>query len=636
MLQDIRDKAQGWIAWVIVILISVPFALWGIQEYLGIGAEPVVATVNGNEITERSLDQQFQNFRQNLRQQLGAAYRPELFDDERMRKEVLNQLVREDVILQSSRKMGLRSGDVLVRETILGIEAFKKNGKFDQETYERAVRLQGVTSAGFEERLRRILLSDQLSQAVSTSAFVTEHELKEALRLGNQTRKVDYFILASADFTADEAISDEDIQAYFEQHQNNYRSPEQVKLEYILLNADVVGRTVEVDDATLQGFYDGHQELYGLPEQRQASHILIMLDQDADQTSVNDAREKLAALRLRAEQGEDFAELAKANSQDPGSAANGGDLGYFGKGIMDPAFEQAVFSLQEDGLSEPVRSSFGFHLIKLTGIKQGSVKPFEQVRAEVEQAYRKGEGEQLYIELAEQLADLSYEDPTSLEPAADALGLEIIKSDWIGRNGGVGVLKSPKVMAAAFAEDVLVEHNNSELIELDQEQSIVLRVVDHKESSTLALEEVKEAILASIKRERSTELAKAEAEARLARLEAGETIDQVAGKYEIKSQEALKRNDKSVPFPLLSQVFRSQRPAAGQSVSGITRLAGDDYAVFSLHMVQDGSFDDLDETAKEQEQKRLRSEFGRKQFDQLVADLEARADISYIKVSEDE
>ncbi len=629
MLQNIRDKAQGWIAWAIVILISIPFALWGIQEYLGVGSEPVVASVNGKEITEQNLDRRYQQFRQDLRNQLGAAYRPELFDDKRLRKELLNRMVREELIQQASRDMGLRAGDPLVSQTILGIDAFKRNGRFDQQVFERSVRMQGFTAAGFEERVRQALLSEQLSQAVQGSVFVTEQELKESVRLFHQTRAVDYFIIPAADFMSDEAISDDEVQAYYEQHQTDFRTPEQVKLEYILLNVESVGQAAQIDDDALMEFYDNNLEKFGVPEERQASHILIRLEEDADQASLTEAQGKIDDLKQRISQGEDFAELARANSEDPGTAENGGDLGYFGKGLMDPAFEEAVFSLQEGDLSEPVRTAFGLHLIKLTGIKAGSVKSFDEARAEVETAFRKAEGERLYFEQAERLVDLSYEDPTTLAPAASELQLEVIASDWIGRNTAQGVLGSPKVLAAAFSEDVLVGRHNSELIELDPLQSLVLRVVDHKEASFKSLDEVKEVVTAQLKQQRAAEKAREEAEKRLARMQEGAAIAHVAGEYDVTGEDAVKRSAATMALPLLRKIFSSPRPESGKPVSGIAELTQGNVSVFSLYEVKDGLLDEMNETLRDQMKENLRSGLSRYQYESLVEDLLGRADINY-------
>jgi peptidyl-prolyl cis-trans isomerase D len=636
MLQNIRDKAQGWIAWAIVILISIPFALWGIQSYLGGGAEQVVAKVNGDEISERALDQRFHRFREQLRARLGEAYRPEMFDDKRMRHEVLKQMVSEDVVLQTSHDMGLRVGEQLIGQAIMQIDAFQKDGRFDQARFDQYARMQGMSSAGFEQRIRQSILTEQLSQAVQTSAFVTDREMQEALRLQNQTRDLAYFIVNPDDFPSTETISEADIKAYYDQHQEEFRVPEKVKLEYVLLNAELAGKTVKVDDAALRGFYENHQENYGQPEERKASHILIRVDADADQAAVEAAKKKITALRERIEQGEDFAEVAKEYSEDPGSAEAGGDLGYFGKGIMDPAFEKTAFSLKEGEVSQPVRSSFGFHLIKVTGIKPSSVKSFEEARSDVERDYRKAEGEKLYFEMAEKLADLSYEDPGSLTPAASALNLKIETSDWISRDQATGILASPKVLAAAFSDDVLQERNNSELIELDKDQSIVLRVVDFKQSSIQPLSQVSEAITEILKKQHATEQARAEAEKRLASLKEGKDIVEVADQYNVKHFVSLARKNMTVPPSLLTEVFQLPHPSEGKPISGMIQLAGGGFAVYNLNKVKEADPASIKAAVKERVKSNLRQRLGQMQYDNLVTDLESRADITYYKAEDRE
>ncbi|MCU7905451.1 MAG: SurA N-terminal domain-containing protein [Candidatus Thiodiazotropha sp. (ex Epidulcina cf. delphinae)] len=594
MLQEIRDKAQGWIAWAIVILISVPFALWGIQSYLGVGSEPVAAMVNGTEITERTLDNRFQRFRRQLREQLGSAYRPEMFDDAGMRKEVLNRLMREEVLQQTSEKIGLRAGKSMIQATILGMSMFQKDGRFDQQTYEGALRLQGLSATGFEDRVRRALVSEQLAQAVTVGAFVTDHEFTESQRLLKQTREFSYFVIPTADFVLDGGVSDDDVRGYYETNESAFISPEKVKLEYILLDAGTAGSTVNTDQALLRGYYENNEDEFGLPEQRRASHILILLAQDADQAAVDEAESKIEALAESVRQGESFADIAKARSQDPGSATKGGDLGFFGKGIMDPAFETAVFALQEGEVSEPVRSSFGLHLIKLTGIKAGDVKPFEEALGEVEAAYRKAEGERLYFEMAEQLADLSYEDPASLESAANALGLSVQQSDWLTRDQMQGVFAKPKVMASVFSEDVLQQRNNSELLELDGAGSLVLRVLDHQQASTLPLDEVKDRITETLRNQRAEEQTRAEAEKRLAEIRSGNSLTQAAGGYAVTGPLTVARNDTQLPMGLSSTLFRAEKPLADAVTPGSARLAEGDYAVYVLTGVIEGSVDQAD------------------------------------------
>lgn len=628
MLQEIRDKAQGWIAWAIVILISIPFALWGIQSYLGIGSEPVAANVNGVEITERGLESRFQRFRQQLRDQLGAAYRPELFDDVRMRKEVLNRMVGEEVLQQASHEMGLRAGNSMIQATILGMSMFHKDGRFDQQTYERALQLQGLSPAAFEDRVRRALVSEQLAQAIDNGVFVTNREVTESNRLQKQTRELSYFTIPAADFMVEDAVTESDIETYYKNNETVFIAPEKVKLEYILLDAAAIGETVTVSDELLRGFYDDNQDLYGLPEQRKASHILIQVAADAEQVKVDEALAKIDELAKKIDQQESFAELAKVHSQDPGSAAEGGDLGFFGKGIMDQAFEDAVFRLEEGAVSEPVRSSFGFHLIKLTGIKSGSVKPFEMAKAEVEKAYRLAEGEKLYFEMAEELANVSYDDPTSLEPAASELNLSIEQSDWMTRNQTEGVIAKPKVLGAAFSDDVLRERNNSELIELDSTSSVVVRILDHQEASVRPLDEVHDQISERLAKQKAEEQAGAEAEKRLAEINGDNPLLQAAGSYAVTGPVIVDRNSRELPPALSSELFRTVKPQPGEVMPGSVKLATGDFAVFVLSKVTEG--ESAEAEASKQQADQIRRLYGRNYYERVMDDLEARADIEIL------
>lgn len=627
MLQNIRDKAQGWIAYGIVILISVPFALWGIQQYLGHGSEPVAAKVNGTEITERALDTQFEQFRQQLRAQLGAAYRPELFNDARMRREVLDRMVNDELIRQVSRDMGLRVGDAMVQATLLGMQNFQKDGRFDEKTFERAVRLQGLTPKGFMERVRQAMVAQQLSQAVDAGTFVTQQEEADYQRLMNQKRELSYFVVPAADYMAEGGVADEQIKNYYEAHQQEFVTPERIKVNYIHLDAKSAGSTVEVNDDLLRGYYENNQDKFGTPEQRRASHILIQVPKDADEAKVEAARKKIDEIAARLAKGEDFATLAKEYSQDPGSAENGGDLGYFGKGLMDPAFEASAFSLQKDEVSKPVRSSFGFHLIKLTDIKPSGVKPFEEVKSEVEKAYRKSEGERIYFDLANKLADKSYEDPSSLEPAARALGLKIQHSDWITREHAEGVLGNPKVLASAFSGDVLQNHNNSELIELSGESSLVLHVTEHEEASTQPLDEVRDRIVENLLQQNAENQAMAEAEKRLQEIKGGSALQQAAGAFEVKGPLTVSRNDRSIPVELSSTLFRSEKPVDEKPVPGMVKLAKGDYAVYELLSVKEG---EPDKKGAELMAQNLRQGLERGLYDEFIADLRTRADIEIL------
>jgi len=625
MLQAIRDKAQGWIAWVIVGLISVPFALWGVQEYLGVGAEPPVATVGDLEISERQVDNRFQDYRQNLRERLGAAYQPGLFDEEEMKREVLNEMINENVILQASLDMGLRAGDILVKEMILVQEAFQKDGRFDQETYERNLRMQGQSSSSFEERVRRFLLSKQLSIAVTNSELVTEYEMKEAIRLALQKRDVAYFVIPAAKYISEERITDDEIRSYYEANLEQFRAQEQVKLEYLRLDSSTISPLLETpSEDQLLAYYEAHKEEKKQSEQRSASHILIAVEDSADDDA---ARQKITEISEKIKAGSSFEALAKEYSQDPGSAEEGGDLGYIDHGIMDKAFEDAVFSLQQDEVSEPVRSEFGYHLIKMTGIKGSDIKTFSEVRGEIETEFRSSEVDRLFFDYVERLSDHAFESPDSLEPAAEALGIKIETTEWLNRESRSGLFSSTKVRGAAFSEDVLEQGNNSELIEITPDDVIVVRVLEHKVSSIQPLADVKLRIEDSLRIQLAEEGALKAAEADLARLRAGEMIDQVAVDLDVERPGLVNRNNPMVPRPLISKLFKQSRSEA--SSYGIAKLDNGDQVVFELLSVSDGSAVDIEDEQLAREKANLQQMRGRDYYDRLVQDLRSRADVTF-------
>ena len=631
MLQTIRDRAQGWIAWAIVILISIPFALWGIQEYLGGGSQPVIASVNDREITERELDRRYQEFRANLREQLGSAYRPELFDDARMRKQVLEDMISRELIIQESARLGLYAGDQMVRTLIMSVPRFQKDGGFDQASYERDLRFQGLSSKDFEDRMRLRLITSQLSRAIEASAFVTERELNDAVRLRDQQRLFSFLVLPLSEFLEDREFPEADMEAYYRAHQDRFRVPEQIKVEYLTLDARGIGAKLEPDEETLRGVFEADQSQFARGEQRRTSHILVAVTPDADQASTKAAEQKIKDALTRIQGGEEFAVLAREVSDDPGSSEAGGDLGFIERGMMDPAFEQAAFSAETDKVIGPVRSRFGFHLIKITGIKAAEVPSFEEQRDMVLEAYRRSEGERLFYDHAERLADLSYENPDSLEPAANALDLEIARSDWMSRSGGSGVLAHPKVVAIAFSEAVLTRGNNSEAVELGPQQVLVLRIMDHKKEYVRPLEEVRAEITELLRREEAADKAAEKGEALLARLRAAGTLEDIAAEtgHELQRPEPVRRDDTMLPADLVSAVFRSPKPTQNQPTYGSAVLQNEDVALFALSEVTEGSASEVDATARVNEKSALQRSRGRYYFDHMVQHLREQATVEF-------
>jgi peptidyl-prolyl cis-trans isomerase D len=629
MLQSIRDRAQGWIAWFIVILISVPFALWGIQEYLGVGSEPVIAKVNDTEITERQFESRYRDYRAQLRQRLGDAYRPDLFDENMLRQETLEAMVRDELVVQKADDLGMKAGDALVRAEIARIPVFQVDGRFSMTAYERTLRSQGLSPQGFEQRMYRGLVSDQLQNAVSGTAWVTDAELAESVRLRRQQRSFAYLTIAASAHMPEEPPSDAEIQEYYETHTQDFIAPEQVKVDYIELDRAAISETLEADEAELLAYYEQHKGSYITPERRRASHILFLAEEGANPAQLEEARNQAQAVRERALAGEDFGELAKELSQDPGSAEQGGDLGFFGRDVMDPAFEEASFTLEEGAISEPVRSAFGFHIIKVTGIQPEGGKSFEEARREVEEAHLRAEAERVYYEYAEQLADLAYEDPTTLLPAADALGIEIEHSDWIPRQGGMGLFRNPKLTAAAFSDDVLYQGNNSELVEITPEHSVVLRVVEHKEAATKPLEEVRDQIIASLKQQQASAKAKQSGEAQLAKLNAsGAKLEEIAEELELElvTKELVERNSAG-GREVANAVFRMAAPEAGQTLYQGLATANGDYLLIGLSQVKDGDISQLSDNEKEQLRRALAGSMGRAEYEHILVNLRSDAKV---------
>ncbi len=628
MLQTIRERAQGWIAWVIVIFISIPFALWGIQSYLGVGAEPVIATVNGAEITARELDDHYRDFRARLRDRLGAAYRPELFDDQKMRGQVLDRMIRDTLLMQTAETLGLRASDQELRSAILSDPAFRKDGRFDQATYRHMLELQGQVPHRFEDILRRQIVSTQLARAIVATELLLDGELAEAVRLDRQQRHLSSIRVPKSVFMDDTPVSDEKITAYYESHRSQFQIPERIRVQYLVLDAESIVPTEVPDEQELRERYQAEKDRFTRPERRRVRHILIALDAGADETGETAAKANIAEIRTRIADGEDFAAVAEELSQDPGSAGQGGNLGLIERESLDPAFAQVAFTLPVGRLSEPVRSRFGYHLIEVTAIDPEQTKPFEAVRNELIADLEQRSNESLYFELAERLANLSYESPDSLEPAAAALELELRTSTWIDRSGGEGLFAYPKVLAAAFSDEVLVAGNNSDLIEPEPNrlQAVVLRVPEHEEATAEPLDAVRDEIAAILRDQRAA--AAAAAAAKAAELAAGGDPAATGGDYQVEEFGLVTRDAAQVPAQIRDFAFALERPDQGGTSYGSLSLDRGDSAVVILAEVLDGSLQGLDEAVRERTRKGLAQGIGHAYYAGLVADLESRADIT--------
>ncbi|MCF7977580.1 MAG: SurA N-terminal domain-containing protein [Chromatiaceae bacterium] len=642
MLQEIRERAQGWVAWAIIILISIPFAFWGIDSYFGGGAEPVVASVNGAEITERAFNQNVNRTRIQLRDRLGDAYDPALFDDQRIRQQVLERMIRETLLLEDSAAMGLRTSDQAIRAAILSEPAFQQDGAFSNAQYERVLRLQGLSPAAYEDSLRSELLLSQLPRAIRETAFVTDALAERSASLVHQERIVAYATVPQSTFTETvEPPTDEAIAAYYDGHQDQFATPEQVRVSYLFLDAADLSRPDQsLDEASLREQYQLKLDAFTAPEERKVRHILLSVPVDADQNALDETRERLQEVQQRITAGESFAAVAAEVSEDPGSAGQGGELGWVGRDALDPAFEQAVFAIEPETLSEPVRSRFGYHLVEVLEVRGGEPKPFESVKEELIADLNSGSSEAAFFEQAEQLATLTYESPDSLIPAAETLGLEVQLSDWIDRSGGEGLFANPRVVGAAFSEEVLALGNNSELLEPDPEamQALVLRVAEHREPSVRPLDEVRDEIVTLLETQQAADAAKAEAEAIVARVEGGQELAAAAEGFDVVDAGQIGRVATEPPPEVTQLAFSLPPPAADAALrvgSTTASDSGDAYVVV-VSEVKEGDPSQLDPTELEAEARMLTRALAAADVDAVLAAMQARAKIERKPIVTDE
>lgn len=521
MLQTIRDHAQGWIAWVIVGLIILTFALFGIDQYARGDKVEVVAEVNGEDITAREFLTLYNRQKNRLQQQFGELY-DQVVKDEELREQVLNALIESEQIRQWADENGIVISDQQLAAAIQNADVFQENGQFSQKMYEDVLLRNGLNVARFEYEQRQFLSENQYKNLTLASSFVTQSELMQVASLEGQERNVAYLRVDQRPFLKTVNVSDEQVAESYASNKADYVEPEKVSIDYVELSQKELAKTIEVNDDLLMGFYEENKLQFTLPEKRQAKHILISTgagDSETDekaQATVKEVQDKLAA-------GESFEELAKTYSQDPGSAQSGGDLGTFEQGMMVPEFDEAVFSMQAGEVSEPIKTEFGYHIIKLVKVEAKQAQAFADVKDEVKSLYQTQEAERQYFDLLEQLNTLVYEQSDSLEPAAQALGLTVVTSELISRDGGAGqVLSNPKVVNTAFSDDVLKSKLNSASIDIAANHAVVIRVNQYQDARQKPLDEVAAVIKEQLVRDAAIAESAKLGEELLAKINAGE------------------------------------------------------------------------------------------------------------------
>jgi peptidyl-prolyl cis-trans isomerase D len=629
LMQTIRNHAKGWIAWMVVIIIGIPFAFFGIQRYFGGGGEPTVAEINGTKVTLREFQRAYQEQRRRLEAALGPNFDINALDETRLRKNTLEQMIDEELVIQDARARGLTISEGQLAGHIGSLNVFRDKGTFSPERYRQWLRSQGYTSSGFEHEFRRSLLAAQVYAGVAGTAFVTPSEVNNMLRLLGQKRTYAQLTIPAKRFS-DVSVSDEAVQDYYHQHQSRFMTPEQVSVRYLELSKSAIAAGINPDEAELRSYYQARKSNYVIPEQRRASHILIKLPKDADQAAVAAARKKLEQLKQQLAQGADFAKLAREYSQDPGSAKQGGDLGFFSRGTMDEALEKVVFSMKPGEVSGPVRTPFGLHLVKLTAVKPAETETFDQAKAEVLREYRREKAESIYADQAEKLANLTFENPNTLSVAAQALGLKVKEAGPFSRAGSKeGIASDRKVVQAAFGSEVLENSYNSQALDLGGDRLVVLRVKDHQPPRQQTLDEVRDRIVATLQADAARSKAQALGEELIGRLRDGGDPHQLAADHKLEwgKESEVGRDARDVAQPVLRALFAMSKPVQSKTVyEGLTLDAGD-FTILALSRVTDGDPKQVPAQRRDAVREALARGHGQRAYQAYVQALRAQADI---------
>lgn len=617
MLQAIRDKVTGWIAYGIIFLISIPFALWGVNSYLGGGEIPPAATVNGEEITARDLDQAYANYRQRLAQLFGGVI-PETFGNETMlREQVRGQLIDELALRQYIQKQRYRIGDAELNQIIRDMDVFQRDGQFDTAIYQSQLRSLGYSPLGFEQELRTNGAVGQFETGITSTSFVLPYTRKKFNSLSSQTRKIRTLkYVANA---ADIQIDDSEIEQHYQAQAARYSTPEQVKIDYIEVTLEDVKKGIDVDRDEVYARYQDNLDAYSSAEIREASHILIKAgDEDSDQ-----ALSRITEIRDRIVNGESFADMAREFSEDPGSASDGGDLGEIERGIMVQTFEAALFALEVDQLSEPVKTGFGWHLIKLHSISGGETKSFESLQASLEDEIRAELAESQIYDLVENLANLAYEQPDSLLPAAEQFGLKLQTSDWFGRFSAEGIGAESKIRQAAFSPEVLQQGLNSEAIELGNERVVFLRLNQFKPAEQKPLEQVREQVRNELALIKLQDLGRSTGTAALAALGAGKSLDDLAQEWSSSIDDLgfVQRQQAEIDTAIRDLAFKLPKPEQGAVYDGLS-LATGEYVIVELSAVMSND-SDVDQEALD----RLAEALSASEYQSATQMLSGRAEV---------
>lgn len=621
MLDAIRNHTQGWLAKLILALIVIPFALFGIDSYLNnAGSGVAVAKIDGSKISMQEYGIAMENVRNRLQAE-GQKVDAQMLESPAFKQSVLDGLIARRLVGDVIKQQRFTITDEQLSQHILGMPEFQENGKFSETLYHKTLEQNKLTATRFEASIRTDLAAEQAREGLARLTFVSSATANQTLPYLYQQRDVSTAEIKTASFLSQVKVTPEEVKAYYDQHKDNFKSPDQVKLEFALLSVAQLLTQTSVTDQEVKAFYDENAAKFQGNEQRQASHILIAYGVDAKDADKAAAKAKaediLSQLRKNPKR---FEELATQHSQDPGSAGKGGDLGSFGRGAMVKPFEDAVFSMKVNDISNIVESEFGYHIIKLTGIS-GSSSSFESLKPQIkgELMYQKAQAK--YAELTEDFSNTVYEQSGSLQPVAKKFNLQLQTTGWLSREEGAKFFKNERIMTQVFADEVLKDKRNTEAVEVSPNNLISARVLEYKPSAPRSFDGVKGGIEAMLKLEQAMKLAQEKGNTVLAKLKSGQKAEELEW---ITPVTVDRKNAQGLTDAVMSQVFKI-------NTSKLPAYAGfmDDkraYVLVEVSRLENKlAGDDAARTAAESDlQRAIEAEYG----SAYLRSLKAKADIS--------
>lgn len=624
-IQRLRDGTQGILAKVIVGLIIIVFALFGFGSITTFLAPvPKVAVINGEEITQQAMELAVERSRRLL---LAQDINPQDIDEDRLREDVLESLITRTILSQAADDMDLYYSDQRLDDEIVATEIFQVDGVFNAEQFQMVIGGAGYSPMRYREEMRTDKLFGQMMSGIRQTSFLTPAEAKRYTGLSLQRRDLAYLQI-KADMLLDQVtVTDEEIDEFYRENPQEFVTEETVSLEYVELKLDDLASNVEATEADLQLYYEENKDLYATDESRRVAHILVEV---SDEVTEDSARQKIDEIYAKIVDGEDFSKLAEEFSDDPGSARNGGDLGFSEPGTFVEEFEAVAFDLNLNEVSKPVLTEFGYHIIKVTGIEEANTPTLDEIRESIERGYRNTVAEDEFVTLSARLAELVFESIDLEVPAAE-LGLGIKTTGHVSRDESSGIMGNRAVVEAAFSPDVLIDGNNSDLLEITDNYHLTLRVVEHIPSATKQLDEVREDVRYILLRQKATDLAESQTTEIVNEIESGSLAVYVADQHglEWRAVPGANRTQPDVDPVILREAFSLPRPVEGKESLGQTILANGDSVVLRVSRVTNDA-GDLSEQELAALARALSSQLGTVDFQEFENSLSANADLERI------